>query len=356
MNPSQASDSPNVTANPDLLGLPYKSGWSSEHHANNWSQSPTYGFSGPVEQETTDPSSLGLFTYPNAIAENFSETYQSQVSFPQLSAGSSLAGPGPGPAPGSGPGSRTMIGIPPPGNVPSTSHPVSGSVPATGPPTGQLSQQLPTQLETPTMLYSMPPPYPLGNPNYMVGNQHQFYRADGPTFSANLSNHPQSADLSQPQPQQPHQQPHHYLSAPEGRLPQTFEHNESGSMLDLDLSKPSRALLACPVAGCPWNTEIKAAKISELRKHCFSSHFSKGRLDVSMDPATAHKVSRLLYRCDWPTCGKYFSRSDSLKRHVRVIHHRSANKFNRMLEKVYELPDPINSQTAPETTPGDSYS
>lgn len=93
-----------------------------------------------------------------------------------------------------------------------------------------------------------------------------------------------------------------------------------------------KPLYKCPVAGCQWGVQ-QFAKKSDLRKHCFDKHLVRGKIASGIDPMTANKIMLLLHKCPIPSCGKHYSRSDSLKRHIKLIHQRPTSRFNKRLRQ-----------------------
>lgn len=120
-------------------------------------------------------------------------------------------------------------------------------------------------------------------------------------------------------------------------LPSSLMHQVTSSYEDLssNMTKGKTQYL-CPVKGCPWNLR-KGTKKSDLRKHCFETHLIKGKISRGIDPSTADLISELSYKCTIENCGKHYSRSDSLKRHIKLIHHRPTSRFNRKRSQQQEM-------------------
>lgn len=229
----------------------------------------------------------------------------------------------------------------------------------------QQQQQLHQQLQQ-QHYYHLTPPYQLGG-QITPGNQVQGVPLPGHTHESILVTqaeqmHPEMAGMKVPshkmqspytnlihlsQPQSPFQYHNHPSNLPHlqpimqhssEQVP--LQHNEHSPNLqdrnypyDNDLDHQSnqtrRTLLRCPVRDCPWSQ--RKIRRAELRKHCFETHLNKGKIARGIDPETADLISLLSYKCNVPNCGKHYSRSDSLKRHIKLIHNRSTSRFNKKL-------------------------
>jgi hypothetical protein len=104
------------------------------------------------------------------------------------------------------------------------------------------------------------------------------------------------------------------------------------SLPDEPPNPSKKPLYKCPVAGCQWGVQ-QFAKKSDLRKHCFDKHLERGKIASGIDPVTANNIMLLLHKCPIPSCGKHYSRSDSLKRHIKLIHQRPTSRFNKRLRQ-----------------------
>ncbi|CAH2356081.1 hypothetical protein CLIB1423_51S00122 [[Candida] railenensis] len=88
-----------------------------------------------------------------------------------------------------------------------------------------------------------------------------------------------------------------------------------------------RRNLRCPVLSCPWSQRICGRE--ELRKHHFKTHLSRGRIDKSIHPVAAELIAQLLYKCLVTGCGRIYSRGDSLKKHIKLVHEKPTSRFNK---------------------------
>ncbi|CAK7897632.1 hypothetical protein CAAN1_04S00826 [[Candida] anglica] len=101
----------------------------------------------------------------------------------------------------------------------------------------------------------------------------------------------------------------------------------------LDQFKVRRVHL-CPVDDCPWSI-IGLQRKAELRRHCISQHFSRGRVihhegdQQFIDSETELQMVNLLYSCNEENCKKHFYRKDSLQRHQKLVHSNKDSKFNK---------------------------
>lgn len=89
----------------------------------------------------------------------------------------------------------------------------------------------------------------------------------------------------------------------------------------------------CPFETCPFNF-IGFTRKAELRRHCISSHFERGKLNESTNQSVKTVLSNLVYSCKFPNCGKNFYRKDSLQRHLKLVHENENSKFNKKLKKM----------------------
>lgn len=74
----------------------------------------------------------------------------------------------------------------------------------------------------------------------------------------------------------------------------------------------------CPVSSCPLSVLGFSKKVSLLH-HAYSSHFHRGVVLPNFEQ-WEHELKEILFNCEVESCGKTFSRNDSLARHNKVIH------------------------------------
>lgn len=90
-----------------------------------------------------------------------------------------------------------------------------------------------------------------------------------------------------------------------------------------------RRNLRCPVLNCSWSQRICGRE--ELRKHHFKTHLNRGRIDSSIHPVAAELIAQLLYKCLVTGCGRIYSRGDSLKKHIKLVHEKPTSRFNKKI-------------------------
>lgn len=88
----------------------------------------------------------------------------------------------------------------------------------------------------------------------------------------------------------------------------------------------------CPFDSCPYFL-IGFARKAELRRHCLTKHFEKGKLTQSINQNIKQVLNNLIYSCKIDNCGKYFYRKDSLQRHLKLVHENENSKFNKKMKK-----------------------
>lgn len=88
----------------------------------------------------------------------------------------------------------------------------------------------------------------------------------------------------------------------------------------------------CPFDSCPYFF-IGFARKAELRRHCLTNHFEKGKLTQSINQNIKQVLNNLIYSCKIDNCGKNFYRKDSLQRHLKLVHENENSKFNKKMKK-----------------------
>mmetsp|Transcript_195 Transcript_195/g.174 ORF Transcript_195/g.174 Transcript_195/m.174 type:complete len:382 (-) Transcript_195:655-1800(-) len=88
----------------------------------------------------------------------------------------------------------------------------------------------------------------------------------------------------------------------------------------------------CPFDSCPYFF-IGFARKAELRRHCLTKHFEKGKLTQSINQNIKQVLNNLIYSCKIDNCGKNFYRKDSLQRHLKLVHENENSKFNKKMKK-----------------------
>ncbi|EMG45648.1 hypothetical protein G210_4158, partial [Candida maltosa Xu316] len=97
---------------------------------------------------------------------------------------------------------------------------------------------------------------------------------------------------------------------------QLIDHYESNG---LECYLQSRSFI-CPVKECPMNI-IGFDKRADLRHHVHSDHVTHGLVSDQYSKY-AKEIQEFLFVCDEPDCGKGFYRSDTLSRHMKLVHKR----------------------------------
>lgn len=88
----------------------------------------------------------------------------------------------------------------------------------------------------------------------------------------------------------------------------------------------------CPFDSCPYFL-IGFSRKAELRRHCLTKHFEKGKLTQSINQNIKQVLNNLIYSCKIDNCGKNFYRKDSLQRHLKLVHANENSKFNKKMKK-----------------------
>lgn len=89
----------------------------------------------------------------------------------------------------------------------------------------------------------------------------------------------------------------------------------------------------CPFDSCPFNL-IGFSRKADLRRHCLTNHFEKGKLTQSINQNVKLVLNNLIYSCKMDNCGKNFYRKDSLQRHLKLVHENENSKFNKKMKKI----------------------
>lgn len=88
----------------------------------------------------------------------------------------------------------------------------------------------------------------------------------------------------------------------------------------------------CPVKECPMNI-IGFDKRADLRHHVHSDHLTHGLVSAQYSKYS-DEIKKYLFVCDEPSCGKGFYRSDTLTRHVKLVHKRTSNFTRRRRRRI----------------------
>lgn len=89
----------------------------------------------------------------------------------------------------------------------------------------------------------------------------------------------------------------------------------------------------CPFEACPFQY-VGFSRKADLRRHCLTKHFEKGKLNERINLDVKHILKSLIYSCNYENCGKNFYRKDSLQRHMKLVHDNENSKFNKKLKKL----------------------
>lgn len=89
----------------------------------------------------------------------------------------------------------------------------------------------------------------------------------------------------------------------------------------------------CPFDSCPFFM-IGFTRKADLRRHCLTKHFEKGKLTQSINKNIKQVLNNLIYSCKIDNCGKNFYRKDSLQRHLKLVHKNENSKFNKKMKKI----------------------
>ena len=87
----------------------------------------------------------------------------------------------------------------------------------------------------------------------------------------------------------------------------------------------------CPVKECPMNM-IGFDKRAELRHHVHSDHVTHGLVSIQY-AKYSEEIKEFLFVCDEENCGKGFYRSDTLTRHIKLVHKREKHFTKRKEDK-----------------------
>ncbi|AOW26381.1 zinc finger protein RME1 [Candida albicans L26] len=88
----------------------------------------------------------------------------------------------------------------------------------------------------------------------------------------------------------------------------------------------------CPVKECPMNM-IGFDKRAELRHHVHSDHVTHGLVSIQY-AKYSEEIKEFLFVCDEENCGKGFYRSDTLTRHIKLVHKREKHFTKRKRRQV----------------------
>ena len=88
----------------------------------------------------------------------------------------------------------------------------------------------------------------------------------------------------------------------------------------------------CPVKECPMNM-IGFDKRAELRHHVHSDHVTHGLVSIQY-AKYSEEIKKFLFVCDEENCGKGFYRSDTLTRHIKLVHKREKHFTKRKRRQV----------------------
>ncbi|CAX44986.1 conserved hypothetical protein [Candida dubliniensis CD36] len=88
----------------------------------------------------------------------------------------------------------------------------------------------------------------------------------------------------------------------------------------------------CPVKECPMNM-IGFDKRAELRHHVHSDHVTHGLVSIQY-AKYSKEIKEFLFVCDEENCGKGFYRSDTLTRHIKLVHKREKHLTKRKRRQV----------------------
>lgn len=116
--------------------------------------------------------------------------------------------------------------------------------------------------------------------------------------------------------------------------------NPFSSSTDFEYSRSRQSLLLCkskqycPLKDCSFYKK-KFSKYSLLQCHCFRAHAPHGYLQEGVDPEQARGLSEILPQCPEPFCRRFFSRSDSLQRHIDRVHGSPNSRFNVRINQYY---------------------
>lgn len=83
--------------------------------------------------------------------------------------------------------------------------------------------------------------------------------------------------------------------------------------------------LSCPVRKCRHHKSI-FDKRSSLLRHCFKAHTPFGEFESGLEQQEMDLLSQIIPKCQTKNCGRFFSRNDSLKRHLHKIHGKLLNR------------------------------
>lgn len=82
-------------------------------------------------------------------------------------------------------------------------------------------------------------------------------------------------------------------------------------------NQPIKLPLTCPVKSCHYHL-TKFHYRAQLLKHCFHFHVKSGRIDRKQSLQEKVLLSKIIPHCEY--CKRFFSRKDSLLRHIRQKH------------------------------------
>ncbi|RCK56597.1 hypothetical protein Cantr_05757 [Candida viswanathii] len=67
---------------------------------------------------------------------------------------------------------------------------------------------------------------------------------------------------------------------------------------------------------------------ADLRHHVHSDHLTHGLVSAQYTKYSA-EIQKYLFVCDDPSCGKGFYRSDTLNRHIKLVHKRTSSHIRK---------------------------